>query len=46
MVKILINLTKEEDKIVSIYKVIHELKTKEDAVKQIILSSSYKKNTR
>lgn len=36
MVKILINLSNEEDKIVEVYKLINDLKTKQDAIKQMI----------
>ena len=36
MKKILINLSDEEDKIVEIYKLVHNLKTKQDAVKQMV----------
>ncbi|HUT96603.1 MAG TPA: hypothetical protein VMW60_00590 [Dehalococcoidales bacterium] len=36
MAKIQINLSSEEDKIVEIYKLVHELKTKEGAIKQMI----------
>ena len=36
MVKILIDLSKEEDKIVEVYKLVHELKTKQEAIKQMI----------
>ena len=36
MVKILIDLSKEEDKIVEIYKLVNELNTKQEAVKQMI----------
>ena len=36
MVKIQLDLSKEEDKIVEIYKLSNELKTKQDAVKQMI----------
>jgi len=36
MVKILIDLSKEEDKAVEVYKLVHELKTKQDAIKQMI----------
>lgn len=32
----LIDLSKEEDKIVEVYKLVHELKTKQEAVKQMI----------
>ena len=40
MVKILINLNKEENKIVGIFKVTNELNTKEEAVKQLIRRNS------
>ena len=36
MVKIQVDLTKEEDKIVEVYKLVHELKTKQEAVKQMV----------
>ena len=36
MAKIQIDLSKEEDKIVEVYKLVHELKTKQEAVKQMI----------
>jgi len=36
MVKILIDLSKEEDKIVEVYKLVNDLKTKQEAIKQII----------
>lgn len=36
VVKIQIDLSKEEDKIVEIYKLVHDLRTKEDAIKQMI----------
>jgi uncharacterized coiled-coil DUF342 family protein len=36
MVKILIDLSKEEDKIVEIYKLVHNLNTKQDAIKQMV----------
>ena len=36
MVKILVNLSDEEDKIVEVYKLINDLKTKQDAIKQMI----------
>lgn len=36
MAKIQIDLSKEEDKIVEIYKLVHELKTKQEAIKQMI----------
>lgn len=36
MVKILIDLSNDEDKIVEVYKLVHELKTKQEAVKQMI----------
>jgi len=36
MVKILIDLSKEEDRIVEIYKLVHDLKTKQEAVKQMV----------
>lgn len=36
MVKILIDLSKDEDKIVEVYKLVHELKTKQESIKQMI----------
>jgi len=36
MAKIQIDLSKEEDKIVEIYKLVHDLKTKQEAIKQMI----------
>jgi len=36
MAKIQINLSNEEDKIVEIYKLVHDLKTKEEAIKLMI----------
>ena len=36
MAKMLIELSKEENKIVEMYKLVHELKTKQEAVKQMI----------
>jgi len=36
MTKIQINLSSEEDKIVEIYKLVHNLKTKEEAIKQMV----------
>jgi hypothetical protein len=36
MAKIQIDLSKEEDKIVEVYKIVHELKTKQEAIKQMI----------
>ena len=36
MAKIQINLSSEEDKIVEIYKLVHNLKTKEEAIKQMV----------
>jgi hypothetical protein len=36
MAKIQINLSDEEDKIVEIYKLVHDLKTKEEAIKQMV----------
>ena len=36
MVKMLIDLSKDEDKIVEMYKLVHELKTKQEAIKQMI----------
>ena len=36
MVKILIDLSKDEDKIVEVYKLVHELKTKQEAIKQMV----------
>ena len=36
MVKIQIDLSKEEDKIVEVYKLVNDLNTKQDAIKQMI----------
>jgi len=36
MAKIQIDLSKDEDKIVEIYKLVHSLKTKQEAIKQMI----------
>ena len=36
MVKILIDLSNDEDKIVEVYKLVHNLKTKQEAVKQMV----------
>jgi flavoprotein len=36
MAKIQIDLSKEEDKIVEVYKLVHELKTKQEAIKRMI----------
>jgi len=36
MVKILIDLSKDEDKIVEMYKLVHDLKTKQEAIKQML----------
>jgi len=36
MVKILIDLTNEEDKIVEVYKVMNNLKTKQESIKQMV----------
>ena len=36
MVKIQLDLSKEEDKIVEVYKLVNDLKTKQDAIKQMI----------
>ena len=36
MAKIQIDLSKEEDKIVEVYKLVHDLRTKEQAIKQMI----------
>ena len=36
MAKIQIDLSKGEDKIVEIYKLVHDLKTKQEAIKQMI----------
>lgn len=36
MAKIQIELSKEEDKIVEVYKLVHDLKSKQDAIKQMI----------
>ena len=37
MTKIQINLSEKEDKIVEIYKLVNDLKTKEEAIKKMIL---------
>ena len=37
MTKIQINLSEKEDKIVEIYKLVNDLKTKEEAIKNMIL---------
>ena len=36
MVKILVDLSEEEDKVVEVYKVVNSLKTKQEAIKQMI----------
>jgi len=36
MAKIQIDLSKEEDKIVEVYKLVHDLKTKQEAIKQMV----------
>jgi len=36
MAKIQMDLSKEEDKIVEVYKLVHDLKSKQDAIKQMI----------
>ena len=36
MVKILVDLSEKEDKIVEIFKLIHNLKTKQEAIKMMI----------
>jgi len=36
MVKILIDLSDDEDKIVEVYKLMNNLKTKQEAIKQIV----------
>ena len=36
MVKIQIDLSKEEDKIVEVYKLVNDLNTKQEAIKQMI----------
>ena len=36
MVKIQLDLSKEEDKIVEVYKLVNDLKTKQEAIKQMI----------
>ena len=36
MVKILINLSDNEDRIVEIYKLVHNLNTKQEAVKEMV----------
>jgi len=36
MAKIQIDLSKQEDKIVEVYKLVHDLKTKQEAIKQMV----------
>ena len=36
MAKIQLDLSKEEDKIVEVYKLVHDLNSKQDAIKQMI----------
>ncbi|MBU2541716.1 MAG: DUF2683 family protein [Candidatus Omnitrophica bacterium] len=36
MVKILVELSAEEDKIVEVYKIVNKLKTKQDAIKDMV----------
>lgn len=36
MVKILVDLSKDEDKIVEIYKLVNNLKTKQEAIKNMV----------
>jgi flavoprotein len=36
MAKIQIDLSKDEDKIVEVYKLVHDLKSKQEAIKQMI----------
>ena len=36
MVKILIDLAEDEDKIVEVYKIMNNLKTKQDSIKQMV----------
>ena len=36
MAKIQIELSKDEDKIVEVYKLVHDLKTKQEAIKQMV----------
>ncbi len=36
MVKILVNLSDEEDKVVEVYKIMRGLKTKQEAIKQMV----------
>ena len=36
MVKILVNLSEEEDKVVEVYKLVNKLKTKQDAIKDMV----------
>ena len=36
MVKILVNLSTEEDKVVEVYKIVNGLKTKQEAIKQMV----------
>ena len=36
MAKMQLDLSKEEDKIVEVYKLVHDLKTKQEAIKRMI----------
>lgn len=36
MAKILVNLSKEENKIVEMYKIVHDLNSKQDAIKEMV----------
>ena len=36
MAKILVNLSKEENKIVEMFKIVHDLNSKQDAIKEMI----------
>lgn len=37
MVKILIDLSEEEDRVVEVYKIVNKLKTKQDAIKDMVI---------
>lgn len=37
MTKILVDLSEKEDRVVEIYKLVHNLKTKQDAIKQMVV---------
>ena len=36
MVKILVDLSEEEDRVVEVYKLVNKLKTKQDAIKEMV----------